>query len=99
MREIAPGVFEGGTPAPVTTPAIEVSMGQAKLALLDAGKLDAVEAAIAAFPEPQKTRALIDWNYRAFVRRDHPTVALIGAAAGLSGAEIDALFAAAALIV
>lgn len=86
-------------PAPVVPIVPEVSMGQAKLALHAAGKLALVESAIAALPEPQRTKAQIDWTSRATVRRDHPSVAFIGSAAGLSEAEIDALFAAAALIV
>lgn len=86
-------------PAPVEPIVPEVSMRQAKLALLAAGKLAAVDAAVAALSEPQKSAALIEWNSTGSVRRDHPSVAFIGAAAGLSGSEIDALFAAAALIV
>lgn len=75
-----------------------VSMRQAKLALYAAGKLATVETAINALPEPDKTLALIEWNSASAVDRNHPTVSLISAAAGMSSAEIDALFTAAAQI-
>ncbi|MCV2422512.1 hypothetical protein LNV47_18090 [Paucibacter sp. DJ4R-1] len=98
MRQIAPGVFEGGAPG-VTAPAVPtVSMRQAKLALWAAGKLAAVEVAIEAMSEPQKSAALIEWNSAGSVARDHPSTALIGAAAGLNAAQIDELFVAASLI-
>lgn len=75
-----------------------VSMRQAKLALHAAGKLATVDAAINALSEPDKTLALIEWNSASTVDRNHPTVSLISAAAGMSSAEIDSLFAAAAQI-
>jgi len=98
MRQIAPGVFEGGAPGVTAPTAQTVSMRQAKLALLAAGKLSAVEAAIGSMSEPQRSAALIEWNSAGTVARDHPSTALIGAAASLNDAQIDALFSAAALI-
>lgn len=77
---------------------VEVSMRQAQLALLAAGKLAAVEAAIEAMPEPERSAARIEFNRAGTVARDHPSTAMIGAAAGLNDAQIDELFAAAALI-
>ena len=38
-------------------------MRQARRALLAVGKLGAVDAAIAAMPEPQRSAARIDWEY------------------------------------
>lgn len=76
-----------------------VSMRQAKLALLAAGKLADVENAIEAMPEPECSAARIEWASAGAVERTHPTVALISAAAGLSEAELDELFSAASLIV
>lgn len=81
-------------PPPVPT----VDMAQARLALLGAGLLDDVEAAITAMAEPARTAARIAWEYRSTVRRDSALVAQLGAALGLSGAEIDDLFAAAAAL-
>lgn len=73
-------------------------MRQAKLALLAAGHLAAVDAAIAAMPEPQRSAARIEFDSAGTVARDHASTALIGAAAGLNETQIDELFAAAALI-
>lgn len=73
----------------------EVTMRQARLALLAAGKLDAVNAAINALPDPPKTAALIEWEYSNAVRRDSQFVALLGPALGLDSAALDALFIAA----
>ena len=74
----------------------EVTMRQARLALHAAGKLSAVNAAIAALPDPPKTAALIEWEYSSTVRRDSQFVALLGPALGLDTAGLDALFVAAA---
>ena len=74
----------------------EVTMRQARLALHVAGKLEAVNAAINALPDPPKTAALIEWEYSNSVRRDSQFVALLGPALGLDAAGLDALFIAAA---
>ena len=73
----------------------EVTMRQARLALHAAGKLAAVNAAIAALPDPPKTAALIEWEYSSTVRRDSRFVALLGPTLGLDAAALDALFVAA----
>lgn len=82
--------------APVIVPT--VSMRQAKLALYAGGHLAAVEAAIAALPEPQHTLAQIEWTSAAVVERTSATVALIATAAGLTESQLDALFAQAATL-
>ena len=74
----------------------EVTMRQARLALLAAGKLAGVEAAIASMPEPQRTAASIEWEYSSALQRSNPFVAQLGAALGLDSAGIDALFVEAA---
>ena len=73
----------------------EVTMRQARLSLHAAGKLTAVNAAIAALPDPPKTAALIEWEYSSTVRRDSRFVALLGPALGLDSAALDDLFVAA----
>lgn len=83
-------------PAPVIVPT--VSMRQAKLALYAGGHLAAVEAAISALPEPQRTLAQIEWTSAAVVERNSATVALIASAAGLTESQLDALFAQAATL-
>ena len=73
-----------------------VTMRQARLALLGAGKLSMVEAAIDAMPEPDRSAARIEWEYSGEVQRHNSFVAALGPALGLSSVQIDALFYAAA---
>ena len=87
-------VYDPG-PEPESVPT-EVTMRQARLALLAAGKLAGVEAAIASMPEPQRTAASIEWEYSSALQRNNPFVSQLGAALGLDDAGIDALFIAAA---
>ena len=73
-----------------------VTMRQARLALLAAGKLGQVAAAIASLPSPAKEQAQIEWEYSITVERNRPFVLQLGAALGLDDAALDALFTAAA---
>lgn len=75
-----------------------VTMRQGRLALLAAGKLAQVDAAIASLPEPQKSAALIEWNYSNELQRGNAFVATLGAALGLSDAQVDQLFITAAAL-
>ena len=79
---------------PVEPPVVPeaITMRQARLALLAADLLDSVDAAISSLPSPQREAARIEWEYATEVRRDSPTMALIGAALGLTEEQIDALF-------
>lgn len=81
-------------PAPVV-PQI-VTMRQARLALLGAGLLPMVDAAIAALPSPQKEAALIEWDYSSEVHRNKPFVQTLAAALSLSTEQLDSLFTQAA---
>lgn len=85
---------------PDPAPAIPatVSMRQARLALLGAGLLANVDAAIATMPSPQKEAAQIDWEYATEVRRSSPLIDALGPALGLNDTQIDVLFIAAAAI-
>lgn len=101
--QVGPGwMFGGGnfTPPPPPAPIVPevVTRRQAKRALLDAGLLHLVDAAIAAMPSPQRERAKIDWDEATEFRRDSPLVAFLGAALGLDAQQIDGLFIAAAAI-
>lgn len=69
-----------------------VSPAQARLALLAAGKLDQVEAIVAA--ADQSTQ--IAWNNASVIERDSPTVAALAGALGLTDAQLDELFTTAA---
>ena len=87
---------EGNTPEPyvappVPTPAV-VDMAQARLALLQAGHLATVNAAIAALPGIEGEAARIEWEFRATVRRDSALVIAMAAILSLSEADLDQLF-------
>ena len=76
-----------------------VTMRQARRALLDAGLLDQVDAAIAAIADDTERRqAEIDWEYATTVERLWPWVQTLGAALGLSAEDLDALFEQAATL-
>lgn len=79
-------------PAPVPS---SVTMRQARLVLLGAGLLDDVTEAINAMSEPAKTAATIEWEYSNELQRGHALVTALGAALGLTGAQVDDLFRAA----
>ena len=70
----------------------EVTMRQARLALLGAGLLDNVNSAIATAGQA----ALIEWEFANSVVRGSPFITQLGAALGMTDAQIDALFVAAA---
>lgn len=70
----------------------EITMRQARLALLDIGLLANVQTAINTLPEPDKTKAQIEWEYSNALQRDNPFVTTLGTALGLSSDDIDNLF-------
>jgi hypothetical protein len=73
----------------------EVTMRQARLALLDAGLLSSVQTAINNLQEPAKTKAQIEWDYSNALQRDNSFVSVLGAALGLNETALDSLFIAA----
>lgn len=90
--EILPYVAPpAGVPAAVT-------MRQARLALLGAGLLPTVQAAIASLPSPQKEAAEIEFEYAQEVQRNHGLVPAMAQALGMTEAQIDDLFIAAAAL-
>jgi hypothetical protein len=74
----------------------EVSMRQARLALLARSVLGQVDAAIESLPSPDREAARIEWDYSSVVARNSPLVVMMGAALELNGGELDQLFMAAA---
>lgn len=72
-----------------------VTMRQARRALLGAGLLSSVDAAIAALPEPQKSEAVIEWEYASEVWRNKVFVTTLAEGLGLTSAQLDDLFIAA----
>lgn len=73
----------------------QVTMRQARLALLGAGLLSSVNAAIASLPSPQKEAAQIEWEYAAVVDRNAGLVPAMGSALGMTEVQLDDLFIAA----
>lgn len=70
-----------------------VTMRQARLALLSAGKLDDVAPTIAAIADStQRRKAEIEWEFSNEVQRHHGFVTVLAPALGLTDAEIDDLF-------
>lgn len=94
--------FEPAPPAPPAPPLVPaITARQLRLALLGLGLTGAqVEAQIAAMPgtPAQREAAMIEWEYATTYQRDHPLVALLGAALGLTTAQIDAAWKEAATI-
>jgi hypothetical protein len=86
-----------GTELPPHPPRVprEIGNWRAKAVLAAMGKLADVEAVIAALPEPQRTVVTLAWAGDAKLARRGATVTGLGAALGMSEAEIDALFIAA----
>lgn len=92
VEDAAPEDFPATNfPALPVVPA-SITPRQARLALLDAGMLTSVDAALASLPEPQKTSAQIEWEYATSVERNSPLVESLGSALGLTSTQIDGLF-------
>jgi hypothetical protein len=70
----------------------EITMRQARLALLGAGLLSTVATTIEAMPEPQKSAANIEWEYSNTVLRHNGFVSVLGPLLGLTEQQIDDLF-------
>ena len=88
------------TSPPQPTPLVpqEVTMRQARLALLENNLLVNVQPAINSLPEPDKTKAQIEWEYSNALQRNNPFVSTLGAALGLSSQDLDDLFIQAAAL-
>lgn len=89
------GVF-GPPTAPAAPVPTQVTMRQARLALLGAGKLSAVADAIAGLPSPAKETAQIEWDYAATVERASPFLKQVAVLLGLDDEALDELFTVAA---
>ena len=86
---VVEGVLQAHAPSMVT-------MRQARLALLGAGLLPAVDAAVAAMLGTEGDAARIEWEYATTVERQSALVSGLSGALGLSDAQLDGLFAVAA---
>lgn len=76
----------------------KVTMRQARLALLGAGLLPTVDAAIAAMSGPTGDAARIEWEYATTLERDWPLVSALADTLGLTDEQLDALFIQAAAL-
>jgi hypothetical protein len=76
----------------------QVSMAQARLALIGAGLFSAIDAGLKALPEPQRTTALTAWEYAPTVSRNGSLVTTLAGQFGLTEKQLDDLFFAAAAI-
>jgi hypothetical protein len=83
--------FEASRAPVVQVPQV-VTMRQARLALLAAGKLPAVTTAIYSLPSPQKEAAVIEWEYSGEVHRNKELVLMLAPALQLDAAGLDSLF-------
>jgi len=70
----------------------QVTMRQARLALLQQGLLSAVEDAINLIPEPDQAKVKTEWEYSAAVARNSEWVAALQPALGLTDQQMDDLF-------
>lgn len=85
------------TNPPPSVPAVPeaVTARQARLALLGAGVLGQVDAALAQLPGIEGEAARIEWEYALEIRRDSPLIEALAPVLGLSAEQVDDLFRAA----
>lgn len=76
----------------------EVTMRQARQALILAGLDESVESAVDAIPGVAGKLARAEWDKSQTVQRNRPLVNQLGAALGLTPQQIDALFITAATL-
>jgi hypothetical protein len=87
---------------PVITPEIivpqTVTMRQARLALLQAGSLSAVNSAIAGMTGSTGEAARIEWEFSSEVKRNQPLVIALTPTLGFTPKQLDDLFILAATL-
>ena len=87
-------------PEPTSPPAVivpqRITARQAQLALLDAGLLDDVDAIIEALPANVRAQVRIEWDRATHVERGSQVTQMVATALGLTSAQVDSLFVAAA---
>jgi hypothetical protein len=85
-------VIEPADPPPIVISS-SVTMRQARLALLQYGLLDQVNAAIAAMTGTEGEAARIAWEFSSMVERDQPLVQSLALVLGMTALELAELFA------
>lgn len=85
--------YQSWTVLQVPEPTIhEVTMRQARLALLQSELLHLVDPAIESMDEPARSAARIEWEYSQTIERQHTFVQQLGTALELSEEQVDSLF-------
>ena len=81
-------------PVPAPAPIVPqvVTMRQARLALLQEGKLATVNAAIAGMVGTQGDAARIEWEFSSEVKRSQPLVMALAPALSMTSGDLDSLF-------
>lgn len=91
--------YQSWTVVQIPEPAIhEVTMRQARLALLQSELLHLVDGAIDSMDEPARSAARIEWEYSQTVERHRPFVQQLGAVLELTDEQMDDLFKMAAAL-
>lgn len=75
---------------------VEVDRWKLRAILKQTGHFAAIETVIASLPEPNQTVLREKWAGQETVARNHPTIIQLGAAIGLTAAQIDDIFRTAA---
>lgn len=70
----------------------EVSMRQARLALIQEGLMTSVNLAIEGMDEPNRTVVKTEWEYASVVERRSPWIAAMATALGMNDEQMDDLF-------
>ncbi|NMG64374.1 hypothetical protein GPA19_05365 [Azoarcus indigens] len=87
---------DGNTPQPAdpVVPVVPevVTMRQARLALLQSGMLDQVEAGITGMAGDAGAAARIEWDFAGTVERHSPLVGLLVSELGITDSQLDDLF-------
>lgn len=102
-QEYLKWLAEGNEPLPADIPPppviTEVSMRQARLALLGAGLLGAVGTALSGIKDPMARQAAqIEWEYSTTVHRHGALVGQLAPALGITDSQLDDLFTQAATL-
>lgn len=95
IRDLTEEEIAATPPEQIIVPS-EVTMRQARLALLSIGKLDQVAPAIESLGGTDRDVARIEWEFASVVGRGHSLVAMLGQALDLDEAALDQLFITAA---
>jgi hypothetical protein len=98
LRIVAGELVAELPPVPIEVPAWRLHAIAGRTPHLGGTLAEAIDAAIAALPEPARTDVHASWHRGTVVRRDSPTVQQLAAALGLNASGLDYLFREAAAI-